>query len=145
MATPRASTDPVEAADDARGDQSPPDSSGMSDVEILHLVALMLRRRSPDAVDPCLVWRIPGNTQQGCIPIPVRKADVSDLGELARDILEVLVDAEGWLNGAEIGKRLNPGNPVNHTDGTFRRAIDELKDNDLIEKPSQRKGYKAKK
>ena len=113
----------------------------MSDSEVLRLVSLMLRRRQSDAVDPCLVWKVPGNAQQGCIPLP---KVVPDLSELAADILEVLVDAEGWLNGAEIGRRLNPTEPVNHTDGTFRRAVDQLKDADLIEKPSQRKGYKAK-
>jgi hypothetical protein len=100
----------------------------------------ILRRASPGATNIRLVWDVPGVTVPGVLPL---SPPAPELSELAADILEVLTDAGGWLHGHEIGRRLCPGDPVDHAGGSFKRAMDELKANELIE-ANTRKGYRSK-
>ncbi len=108
--------------------------------ELYRALAALIRRVSPGATNPRLVWDVPGNSVPASIPLDT---PAPDLSETAADILEVLKDAEGWLSGEEVGRRMNPTDPVDHTSGTFKRAIEELKEAKLIDS-LKRKGYKAK-
>jgi ribosomal protein S19E (S16A) len=109
----------------------------------VRFVAAVIRRKSSGVpIDPEIHWKVEGCSREQTIPIPMTRVTVV-LSELARDILEVLVDAEGWLNKTEIGRRMNPADPVNAEAGTFKRALDQLKENGLVE-THQRKGFKAK-
>jgi hypothetical protein len=110
----------------------------------VRFVAAVIRRQSSGTpIEPEIRWQVEGCSREQTIPIPMT-ARAADLSEMARDILEVLVDAEGWLNGVEIGRRMCPSDPVNHESGAFRRAVEMLESRGLIEKPNKRKGYKAK-
>lgn len=57
---------------------------------------------------------------------------------LAEDILQVLTESNGeWMTGREIAKAI--GETADHTNGTFRRAIEALKSRSAI--VSEKQGY----
>lgn len=125
--------------DSVSSSPSQTDPPVMSTEDLYRGLAELLRQISPGASNPRLVWDIPGNDTPGMLPLVVPAVVLS---ELARDILEVLEDCGGWLNGEEIGRRLNPRDPFDHTAGTFRRAVEDLKAAGRIE-TSRHKGYRA--
>lgn len=133
MATPTARADQERQSDPAV--QTPLDPAA-----VYRQVVEIVRRFSPAATNLRLVWDIPGVDQPGVLPL---SPPAPDLSELAADILEVLTDAGGWLHGHEVGRRLDPREPVDHTAGHFKRALDELKAAGLMES-STRKGYRGK-
>lgn len=134
MATPTAKVTDQERQSDPAA-QTPPDPAA-----VCRLMAEHVRRLSPGAVNLRVLWDVPGVAVPGVLPLT---PPAPDLSELAADILEVLTDAGGWLHGHEIGKRLDPREPVDHATGTFKRAVDELKAGGLID-THNRKGYRVK-
>jgi hypothetical protein len=107
-------------------------------------VAAVIRRQSSGTpIEPEIRWQVEGCSREQTIPIPMACA-AADLSPLAKKLLAVLVDAEGWLTGPEIAFRLDPdGGRVERTSGSFNRATADLLKADLIES-QPRKGFRAK-
>lgn len=128
-----------ETADAHDAGQSPEE---LDTVTLFRLVVERLRAISPAGVaNPRLVWDIPGNAVPGSLPLVVPAVKLS---QLAADILEVLRDGEGWLHGEEIGRLLNPRDPIDYTSGSFKRAMAELTDaTPKLVESNTRKGYRA--
>jgi predicted DNA-binding transcriptional regulator AlpA len=49
----------------------------------------------------------------------------AEFSELATEILQALEEAADWVSGVDLAKRI--GGDVNHTNGTFRKAVGQLK------------------
>jgi hypothetical protein len=134
---------PTDDQPDAAVGVSPVDLSAVDTPTLFREVVSRLRMASPAGMaNPRFEWDIPGNAIPGRIPLAVPDPKLS---EMADEIIDVLRDAEGWMNGAAIAASIDPTGNTEHVGGSFKRAIDELKAAGLIEEPHRRKGYKAKK
>lgn len=131
---PRTTPDLAEA-DAGTGPQSP----GLTTADLYRLMVERVRMVSPAATDICVTWTIAGQTKPGCIPLTVLPPRLS---ETAADIMRVLskVEVGQFVNGAALAMMIDDENPPDHTAGGWRRAVEELKDNKLIDS-HPRKGY----
>lgn len=81
---------------------------------------------------------LPGGVGKGDSP----PCDLAGLGELARSILQALTEAGGeWVGGADLARLV--GGDADHTTGSWRRAVRELKQAGMIE-TDQALGYRLR-
>lgn len=109
---------------------------------VARMVAELVRLVAPSATNIRIQYDVPqgkGAVLPGVIPLPVIRPRLSDLASSIFDVLEKLMPGE-WMNGAALAAEIDPDSPPDHTTGTWRRAVDELKGYDLIDS-HPRKGY----
>lgn len=126
-----------EQADAPAGGPTTPDAA-----TVARLVADLVRLVAPSATNIRIQYDVPqgkGGLLPGVIPLPVIRPRLT---ELAADIMAVLdkLRPGEWMNGAALAAEIDPGSPPDHNNGTWRRAVEELKGLDLID-THPRKGY----
>lgn len=98
---------------------------------------------SPGSINLRVVFDVPmggGRFVSGSLPIPA----TSQLSELADQLYAAImktVQPGEWLNGAAWAAMVDEN--LDHKGGSFKRAVNELKDAELIESSNQQ-GYRAK-
>lgn len=126
----------TKSADEPGAVQSPADP-----VVLSQFAADMVRRVSPTACNLRLVYDVPqphGPPLTGTIPLLTMPPTLS---ELAADLWEKLRQVDGWINGAAWAAMVDPSLALDHTSGSFKRAVQELKDAELVQ-PHKQHGYR---
>lgn len=83
--------------------------------------------------------RVPFPGEPVRTPAPPEPPDLSDLPELAQEIVQVLQEnGGGWMTGAEIAAKI--GSDCDHTSGTWFRTTKLLRELELIDSERGRRG-----
>ena len=137
----KTATTPEPREGDAAGvPQSPPPLTADVVYRWLHE---RVRVMSPGGVNLRLVYDVPmggGRFVPGTIPIPAL-AQLSELADQLYAVLVKMVQPGEWVNGAAWAALADEN--LDHKSGSFKRAVNELKDAELIESSNQQ-GYRVR-